>query len=53
MLLEALPARSDVGSILSDLPPQHVATKLVFRYFNGAEFPSIIVHAPTFEREVR
>ena len=52
MLLEGLGSRPDIESILSDVPVRNVATKLVFRYFNGAEFPSVILHAPTFEREV-
>lgn len=38
LLLEGIDAPQDIRNILSDMPSQGVVSKLIFRYFNGAEF---------------
>jgi hypothetical protein len=40
MLLNTSETPPDLESILSDVPPKDIATKLVSRYFNGVEFPT-------------
>lgn len=42
MLLDGFETPPDLESILSDVPPQDIANKLVSRYFNGVEFPTSI-----------
>ena len=40
MILDASETTPDLDSILSDIPPKDIASKLVSRYFNGVEFPT-------------
>lgn len=40
LILDASETPPDLGSILSDVPPKDIASKLVSRYFNGVEFPN-------------
>ncbi len=38
MLLEGPGGTSDIQDILSDLPPRNIVDRLIFRYFNSAEY---------------
>lgn len=40
LILDASETPPDLDSILSDIPPKDIASKLVSRYFNGVEFPT-------------
>lgn len=40
LILDASETPPDLESILSDVPPKDIASKLVSRYFNGVEFPT-------------
>ena len=40
LILDASETSPDLDSILSDIPPKDIASKLVSRYFNGVEFPT-------------
>ena len=40
LILDGFETPPDLESILSDVPPQDIANKLVSRYFNGVEFPT-------------
>jgi hypothetical protein len=40
LILDGLETPPDLEAILSDVPPQDIANKLVSRYFNGIEFPT-------------
>ena len=40
LILNASEIPPDLGSILSDVPPKDIASKLVSRYFHGVEFPN-------------
>jgi hypothetical protein len=40
LILDASESPPDLESILSDVPPKDIASKIVSRYFNGVEFPN-------------
>jgi hypothetical protein len=40
LILDASDTPPDLESILSDVPPKDITSKLVSRYFNGVEFPN-------------
>jgi hypothetical protein len=40
LILDGLETPPDLETILSDIPPQDITSKLVSRYFNGVEFPT-------------
>jgi len=40
LILDASETPPDLDSILSDIPPKDITSKLVSRYFNGVEFPT-------------
>jgi len=40
LILDPSETPPDLESILSDVPPKDIASKLVSRYFNGVEFPN-------------
>ena len=52
MLLSGTQPLPDLQSVIADLPARVMTDRLLYRFFQSTENSLVILHIPTFEKEV-